>query len=314
LFRFWKYPMVLGAVNELSARHLDLIDDKDKGFVPTMKRYVANSLGLGLPPLFGSLRSKEAFPQYLADWVGDQQVLLPFRDRGRLLNFDMTWTLPWGDLGEMGVGPIARNMGLPMYPRQLEPANPWFQTFGAFMGRDLFMGKDLVTREGAKPPEYWSAIAQFTLRTWLPPLTPGVGHSANKLWRAATNQVNERDTPSLLIAGLSELPGIKIRSHDPWLGADYQISHQRRVVNDLERLIKDAREFRKDESGLQKIKAEEEAKLDQMEKDKREIGPEPQELLELKRERKIRRDTAPPEFFKTKKRKKRKVTPQRKKQ
>lgn len=282
MMRFWKYPAAFAAVNEASARRSGLIDEKNLGPVSTIKRVAANTLGLGLPPLFGALRTKEAFPQFMQEWIGDQQVLLPWRDEfGRMQQWDMTWTLPWGDLGEFGKGPMARNLGLEWFPRQLEPVNPAVQTAVAAFGRDLFTGKELAQLYPEDPPLVRQA--KFMMQTWGPALLNPEGRSAQKIVRAMKEEVASPDTPSKANAVLSEVFGIKWRPLDPHLGAEIKMGAIKREIGRLKREIKQAQSKGRPSEYRQKQRQRliEEYKI--LSKVVKQLPPMPPELVKAKK-------------------------------
>lgn len=238
-FRFWKYPLAMGAVNESSARELGIVKEEEKGFWNTTRRIAASGLGFSMGE-FGKVKNM------MPDYTGDQQVLLRYTDRfGRWQFFDATWTLPWGDLGEMGKGKLGQvfaKMGVP-FPRQLEPSNPFLQTVVAGLtgGKDPFTGKDIV-------PIYedpgMALIQSFRYlgRQFLPTLfTPG-GFSFEKLRKSFGGGFATRpDIPTPGMAVLSEVFGIKIRPLDPTQALGFKFrdleKKQRQFMGDLFRMM-----------------------------------------------------------------------------
>jgi hypothetical protein len=209
----------------------------------------------------------------MASWIGDQQVLMPMRAQfGRMVFYDMTWTLPWGDLGEFGKGPVATVTGMSILPRQLEPSNPFLHTgIAALTGRDMFTGKELKEFPG---DDFGPALARYTLQTWGPALLNPWGRSAAKMERSWKADVNDPDTPSFVTSLFSEAGGIKFRPHDPRQGAEFQEDRLSREIG----LIKTAiNKFEKQGRPVEELKAEKEKrqaarKLIRMEK--RELPPD----------------------------------------
>jgi hypothetical protein len=152
----------------------------------------------------------------MPSYTGSQQVLLPYSDwLGRLQFFDATWTMPWGDLGELGKGKVGEglaSMGI-LFPRQLEPSHPILQLTAAALtgGHDPFTGKAVI------PPgnEGWRGAidaAGYVMRQFGPQLFTPTGFSQQKIARSLRGDY-ESDiyTPTLPNAFLSEILGIKIR-------------------------------------------------------------------------------------------------------
>ena len=145
--RFWKYPATMAAINEYSARKLGFISGKDEtGAIDTMERLALKTIGLATG--VGNLGDPKDFTKYLPSYSGKQQVLLPWRDKfQRPQSLDMTWYLPWGDMGEIGKGTIGKNLakiGIP-FPNALEPSNPWLNTIvAAKTNRDPFTGHEII--------------------------------------------------------------------------------------------------------------------------------------------------------------------------
>jgi hypothetical protein len=239
---FWKYPMGMAFFNELSARSdfeipftdkkfgLGLVQGKDLGAIPTLKRVALKGLGLGIGN--GKLGDDHTYQRFLSDYVGDQQVLLPFRDTfGRQQFLDLTWILPWGDLGEVGKGNIGKFLsqaGIP-FPRQLEPSNPWLQAIvGGLTGRDAFTGREIVSPSRRTPVDALADTGRWLMRNFSPSLTPFAGFSFEKMRAAGVfgggpKVATRSDVPSILTAIFSELLGLKTRPLDPRTGAKFQI-------------------------------------------------------------------------------------------
>jgi len=240
MMAFWKYPMAFSAVNEFSSRQLGLVPDEQKGLPATMKRIGVSGLGLAIGKrAFGEDLSHQ---KHLPDYVGAQQILIPWRDGfGRQQFWDLTWTLPWGDMGEIGKGNLGKalaNAGIP-YPRQLEPSNPWSQIVVAALsgGHEPFLGRKVV-------PEHHDAgegimdWAKFIGRSYSPALTPGLGYSAEKLQKSFSGDTSSRtDIPTPGTAIASEIFGIKTRPLDPRQGADFKMMRLDNRARELESTI-----------------------------------------------------------------------------
>lgn len=288
--QFWKYPLAFAAANEASAEALGL---QDSDVITALKDIGLNTIGLGTG--VGNLGNDPGYQKYMADYIGAQQILLPYRDRfGRLQFWDLTWTLPWGDLGEVGkgqVGEVLGEMGIP-FPRQLEPSNPFLQTAVAFMsrGRDPFTGKNIFPA-GATAGENVIRGLRYVGRQYGPAWT-GTGFSGEKLRRSFSGDVQtDPHTPGPVTAVLSELGGIKIRSQDPRTSGEFKVFKLEREVDEIQREIN--RLTRTGASGsliAQRMKAKR-AKEQELRELKREVAktpPKPTELIEAERRQKIR--------------------------
>ena len=221
-WRFWKYPLIMGAVSEEAARNLGYVHEDNRGPLATFARVVAGGLGFGDPFKF-----REKMPSY----VGANQVLLRWKDVfDRPQALDMTWISPWGDIGEWGKGNLGRNlgrMGIP-FPRFLEPSNP-FLHFGAaaLTGRDPFTGFELYKAgagfedraPGAGKQLFNTAhhnTLRYAMRVWLPQISPPAGFAQEKLRRAFSSDVAADPwVPDKYMATASEIFGVKVRPFDP---------------------------------------------------------------------------------------------------
>jgi hypothetical protein len=207
LLQFWKYPLAIGAINEYSTRKHGVAKE-GRDLVETLRDVVANGLGFD-----GGDQAKKYLPSY----TGGIQVQLPWRDsRDRLLYFDLTWILPWGDVAEFGKGTLGRflaDMGIP-FPRQLEPANPWLLTsVGALTRKDAFTGKPII-RDLSTAPEALLQATKWLSRLWMPQLFPG-GFGADKVARSLRGDPGAvGEVPGLPVVAASELGGLRTRSLD----------------------------------------------------------------------------------------------------
>lgn len=253
LLRFWKWPLILGAVNELSARTLGEEPKNEPTFLAHLKklgREALNMAGDAAKPemwqriLFGGagVGDPHNFKRWLPDWAGTTQILLPWVDDfGRLQSFDATWYFPWGDLGEFGQGTLGRNLaraGL-AFPRWLEPGNPWLHAMVASLtGRDAFTGRDIIS-PGAGVQEATADLTRYFVRLWGPPLINSEGRSWQKLHRAYAQErlgaeTSDPFTPSLSMAIASEVFGLKVRAFDPELAWQYRFRARNRVLSRLD--------------------------------------------------------------------------------
>jgi hypothetical protein len=163
----------------------------------------------------------------LADYLGDEQVMVPVRDFwGRNDYWDATWTMPWGDIGEFGVGPMGKTLGKvhpalgKLIPRQMEMQSPILDSLvGMKTGRNAFTGKPII-EPGVSPHEGAASMAHFFFKTFGPPLF--MGHSSAKLrnagippWGTSRRNIGRPDVPGPIMALLSQIGGVNIRQIDP---------------------------------------------------------------------------------------------------
>jgi hypothetical protein len=247
--RFWKYPMAFGAVNEYSSRAVGARPDEDHGAIPTMKRMAAATIGLGIGK---KSWSNAPYGEYMADWVGAQQMTLPWRDAyGRMQFLDLTWILPWGDFGEVGKGNLGKTfgkVGIP-FPRQLEPSNPWLMTLlGGMSHMNVFTGKPIHRAEPDVVTAFQDGM-KFMTEQWLPDLTPGVpgltkgGRGYEKIKNAVLgNNVGDPNAPTLGSALAGGIAGLKARGTDPMTGAKFQMFALERRMRDAEGELRKASE------------------------------------------------------------------------
>lgn len=238
-WRFWKWPLALGAVNEYSARNINMIDPQERGFLPTVKR-LANEAIIGATGMGQSFGRFGQLKGVLPDYIGSQQMLMPHRDQfNRPGLLDLTWTLPWGDVGESGTGTLGKQLakaGIP-FPRVLEPTNPWFQSFAAiYGGTDPFTGREIVQRN-TTPAEAQAQWANYMMRLWGPSWMPG-GFAFDKVSRAVQGDYQQDPMqPTIAQALRSEVLGIKIRNVDPRLAFGAKAERFKREIDDDKRAL-----------------------------------------------------------------------------
>jgi hypothetical protein len=238
-FSFWKYPLAFSAINEGSAHTMGIVPEGDRNPISIAKRVALNGLrmGVGAGPRW---ESDYAFQRFLPDHVGNQQLLVPWRDRySRYQYMDLTYLLPWGDLGEIGKGQIGGNLaaaGFPYFPRQLEPSNPALQlTVAGLTGKDTFTGRNII-EPGSSNIEALTDIGRFVTRSYLPTLTPGIGFSAEKIRKSAFGEhVSDPSVPTPVPAFVSEIAGLRTRGFDSRTMINYSIKKDERELKEVRR-------------------------------------------------------------------------------
>lgn len=158
-------------------------------------------------------------------------VRMPFQDKyGRELWLDLTYILPFGDIGEKGSRSVLD------IPRVLFPQNPLLDIAqGLSTNEDPFFGKE-ITFEG--DPLKAQKYMQFIGKTALPNLFPG-GYSWDKLVSSIKKQEDQQfRLKSLPIALLDVSLGLKLRPFDPEEELVYRLKEKERTIQDMEQAIR----------------------------------------------------------------------------
>lgn len=285
LLSFWKYPLSFAAINEYSARQIDVLGKDERGFLDGVWRVAKNGLGLGL------IGGEDTYKNLMADYVGAQQLLFPGRDKfGRLQFWDLTYLLAWGDIGELGKGNVGRafaRYGFPVFPRQLEPSNPWLQLTAGFMagGKNLFTGRDIVP-EGSTRFEGLTEGLRMIMQQFGPAWIPGVGFSGIKLQRSFSGEYAvDPHVPSPGMAVLSEVFGLKNRPIDPRTAAQAKLRDiEGRLSAVNRRPGRTAEQRRRRDAARKRVVKEKRDLLDIM----KGLPKTPQKLLKAEQERRKR--------------------------
>jgi len=107
--------------------------------------------------------------------LGPKALLLPFKDKyGQLQFLDLTYILPWGDIGETGRTGIPQ--GLPLVA---SPARTLFEIIlntNSYTGEDVWDQTDTLAEATGK-------ISQHLYRFWAPSLAPG-GYGFDRLQKS----------------------------------------------------------------------------------------------------------------------------------
>ena len=169
-----------------------------------------------------------------------KSMLLPYRDKyGQLQYLDLTYILPWGDIGESGRFPAGK--GIPFANVMPGLASPLLTTVGELMaGESFYTGKSLFPSEPTGT-EKASGLALHVWRQWAPPMAPG-GYGFKKL---AASLTEEEDyfgrTNSIPAAVASTLMGIKINPIDVRKERGFRVLELEKRMETLEQ---DARRIR----------------------------------------------------------------------
>lgn len=158
-------------------------------------------------------------------------IRLPIKDKyGREQWLDLTYILPFGDLGEKGGASVVD------IPRVLFPQHPLLDLMQGFTtNRDPFFGKP-ISFEG--DPLKAQKYMQFIAKTMLPNLFPG-GYSFDKLMAAIGKQEDAQGRlRSLPIALLDVALGLKVRPFDPDEEMTYRLQERERTIQDIQQEMK----------------------------------------------------------------------------
>jgi hypothetical protein len=116
------------------------------------------------------------------EFLGPKHLLLPWEDKyGQLQFLDLTYILPWGDVGETGATGIPR-----MLPVIGSPISPFIDVM---WNKSIFTGREIYKTDGHgtvidSPKVVTEKISQYLYRAMAPALAPG-GYSYSKLIGAA---------------------------------------------------------------------------------------------------------------------------------
>lgn len=165
----------------------------------------------------------------------DKFVLLPYKDKyGQLQYLDLTYILPWGDIGEAG------GLGSDIHPL-LGTASRQAPLAGSPLVQTVFeIGMNLNNFTGKRIYEPWedNAVIFEKINTYLyrqiaPSLAPG-GYGETRIRKAITKEPDymgrTSDVPTAL---LSSLAGLKITPIDPKMQRIYRKSDLDRTIRDI---------------------------------------------------------------------------------
>jgi hypothetical protein len=163
--------------------------------------------------------------------IGPKFILLPWKDRaGRLQFLDLTYILPWGDVGETGATGLYRQIpGV---------ASPMMAVAELMLNKSNFTGREIYKEDykgdallGAKDRVAKSSLHIY--RTVAPSMAPG-GWGFSKLWAAGWGKEDyfgrERSIPG---AVASTLFGLKVTGIDPAQEAARRLAEYERSLRDL---------------------------------------------------------------------------------
>ncbi|MFW5930979.1 MAG: hypothetical protein ACOCQI_04420 [Desulfosalsimonas sp.] len=198
-------------------------------------------------------REKKVLPDYMQKAMLPgmlSHVRVPITDKyGRSKYLDLSYIMPWGDIGEMWG---QANVGV--LPRAFMPSHPLFITV-AEVGFDeiMFTGEPL-SREWHDTSDYMKAVGKQVWRQMMPQLAGS--YSWNKLMAAATGEKDwaGRDR-SMAEAVFDTFFGIRLRSIDYHERFEWALRDQQEAIRQLRQdFIRDYRyiHFQKPSDDLEK--------------------------------------------------------------
>lgn len=199
-------------------------------FLQYMQSYSEEEVGLSKED---KARLERVMPKRMRPrFKGEQRfVLLPFTDQyGRLLYWDLTYTLPWGDIGEAGESGIpsvmAGNPVIRLTGEELLNKSGW-------TGRELWKKSDL-------PSEKLQKGLLHAYRTAMPSLAPG-GYGYERLRKAFVGEKDyfgrEESVPSAIASAIF---GFKTISINP---DDEEFFRYSEATDMLEEIMREARKI-----------------------------------------------------------------------
>ncbi|KKM60534.1 hypothetical protein LCGC14_1540880, partial [marine sediment metagenome] len=175
-------------------------------------------------------------------------LMLPFRDKyGQVQYLDLTYILPWGDIGEAGglgreipflktVGGLTRQaplLGAPLIQAVAEIGT----------NRNTFTGKRIYNPWDSKA-EVAKKISLYLWRQAAPSLAPG-GYGATRLKRAVTGEPDYRGrTTSIPTAVASTTLGLRITPIDPRMERVYRRAERMKDIREIDMEVRKVRRNR----------------------------------------------------------------------
>lgn len=169
-----------------------------------------------------------------------QVVILPMKDQdGKPAVLDLSYILPWGDVGETG--------GMFGLPSALPPSGPAKSLLDIGYNKSTFNDQEIYNKETDTTSEKAAKISDFMLKTLLPSLTPGVdrigspfkgGYSYNRLAAAIKKEPYPRESrrgkvQSVPAAVASTIFGLKTTGADASQMLADEILKKKRAQEDL---------------------------------------------------------------------------------
>lgn len=169
--------------------------------------------------------------------LGPKALLLPYKDRyGQLMFLDLTYILPWGDIGETGASGILQ--GTPGYAGPLRAIAEVMLNTSGFTGKVIYEENDSTKVKVQKVSDYIYKWALPSLAPAIPGVTKG-GYGFERLWSSGMGVMDPTEdyfgrvsTPATAIA--SAIIGLKTNPFDPQIQIFFRRRHFETAFEDLE--------------------------------------------------------------------------------
>lgn len=186
----------------------------------------ASSNALGIDEKQSAYLESIKPPRMKGKFAGTPKYLLmPWKDKyGQLQFLDLTYILPWGDIGETGASGIPN--ALPGYASPMRAFAELALNKSGYTGKEIYKFTD-------SPAEVTRKTSLFLWRFAAPPLAPG-GYGFSRLQKAVTGEVDYFGrTSSLPTAAASSLLGLKTTPFDPVIEARMRRSERNQAEREI---------------------------------------------------------------------------------
>ncbi len=169
--------------------------------------------------------------------LGPRALLLPYKDQyGQLQFMDLTYILPWGDVGEQGATGILQ--GTPGYAGPLRVVAELMLNTSGFTGQEIYNEHDSLKDRTQKISDYLYKFAAPSLAPGIPGVTGG-GYGFERLWRSGLGVIEPSEdyfgrvsSPGTAIA--SAILGMKTNPLDPQIQIFFRRKQFEQAFEDME--------------------------------------------------------------------------------
>lgn len=169
--------------------------------------------------------------------LGPRALLLPYKDQyGQLQFMDLTYILPWGDVGEQGATGILQ--GTPGYAGPLRVVAELMLNTSGFTGQEIYNEHDSLKDRTQKISDYLYKFAAPSLAPGIPGVTGG-GYGFERLWRSGLGVMEPTEdyfgrvsSPGTAIA--SAILGMKTNPMDPQIQIFFRRKQFEQAFEDME--------------------------------------------------------------------------------
>jgi len=165
--------------------------------------------------------------------LGPKALLLPYKDKyGQLMFLDLTYILPWGDVGETGATGILQ--GTPGYAGPLRAIAEVMLNTSAFTGSEIYDPNDSTKEKVQAVSDYLYKFAMPSLAPAIPGVTKG-GWGFERLWASVTGKEDyfgRTSSPGTAFA--SAIVGMKTNPMDPPIELFFRKKDFEQAFDDLQ--------------------------------------------------------------------------------